>query len=647
MKNNFISISLIKNSLLKSLLIALLSFQFVSLKAQQYTENFNSAPAFTPYPGFPAWIQTATVTLGGTAYQFTNSGNGAWQHVSTGGLGNSANLYFNTAATTSVIIKRQDGKKFQFYGAWVKYTNYGGSYTPPWLRVSYEGSTMAADTFANNTTVALSKDVTVTSVTLLFSGLENLNFDNITLGPAPPAPPVSTTNTISIFSDTSATLGGSVSDDGGATVTESGVVYSTSTAPTIADNKIVMSSGTSSFSQSVTGLQSGTTYYVRSYATNSVGTAYGSERTFTTFGTFTLTGSHNFNTSWVSTTSQPSPLTKYVEGWNAKGESSGTGLISVNRLTTTNAAEGIASLRVASATTAENLLYMSMAPSNDTPFNLTGFKFRYGVKTAGTSFGTITVTGYKDGVAVAGAVQTITNIAPISGTTPYTTFTANANVFDGIDEFRLTASNSTNSARLSIFDIDEISVTAAVVLPVTFTMVKAYQQNAGIQVDWNVATESDIHHYEIQRSQNGLQFIKMSDLSPKANNYSSASYKWFDVNAPSGTNYYRIKSVFNSGEVSYSTVMKVTIGGIKQNIAVNPNPVTGTSINLQFNNQPKGTYTIKLFNNRGQQVYNRKIEHTGGSSSQMLDIKNMLMKGIYQLRISGASKSYTQQIIKD
>jgi len=96
------------------------------------------------------------------------------------------------------------------------------------------------------------------------------------------AKPTTITTAIATFNSTSATLGGNVTSDGGAAVTERGVVYSLSGTPDISDTKVQIGSGTGSFSQSVTGLLRGTTYYVRTYATNPVGTAYGSVQSFTT-----------------------------------------------------------------------------------------------------------------------------------------------------------------------------------------------------------------------------------------------------------------------------------------------------------------------------------------------------------------------------
>lgn len=70
--------------------------------------------------------------------------------------------------------------------------------------------------------------------------------------------------------------------DGGASITARGVCWGTSHNPTISSSHTSNGSGTGSFTSTLTGLTAGTTYYVRSYATNSSGTAYSSETSFTT-----------------------------------------------------------------------------------------------------------------------------------------------------------------------------------------------------------------------------------------------------------------------------------------------------------------------------------------------------------------------------
>jgi len=94
--------------------------------------------------------------------------------------------------------------------------------------------------------------------------------------------PVLTTATVSNISQTTATCGGTISSDGGSTVTARGVCWSIGQTPTITDSKTTDGTGTGSFTSAITGLNANTIYYVRAYATNTAGTGYGSAMQFTT-----------------------------------------------------------------------------------------------------------------------------------------------------------------------------------------------------------------------------------------------------------------------------------------------------------------------------------------------------------------------------
>jgi hypothetical protein len=110
-------------------------------------------------------------------------------------------------------------------------------------------------------------------------------------------PTVATTAASSITT-TTAQSGGNVTSDGGASVTARGVCWSTSANPTTADAHTTDGTGTGTFTSSLTGLTAGATYYVRAYATNTAGTAYGNEVSFTTRATTTSTVADG---NWSST----------------------------------------------------------------------------------------------------------------------------------------------------------------------------------------------------------------------------------------------------------------------------------------------------------------------------------------------------------
>ncbi|HOE06032.1 MAG TPA: FISUMP domain-containing protein [Bacteroidales bacterium] len=96
--------------------------------------------------------------------------------------------------------------------------------------------------------------------------------------------PVLLTSEVTDITHTTALCGGSITSDGGATVTACGVCWSTNQTPTISDSKTIIGTGSGSFTSTITGLTENTTYYVRAYAINRYGTGYGSVMSFTTQG---------------------------------------------------------------------------------------------------------------------------------------------------------------------------------------------------------------------------------------------------------------------------------------------------------------------------------------------------------------------------
>jgi len=94
--------------------------------------------------------------------------------------------------------------------------------------------------------------------------------------------PILTTNTVENITQTTATCGGNISSDGESAVISRGVCWGTEANPTISDNKTTDSTGTGVFESLLLNLNMNTKYYVRAYATNIAGTAYGNEISFKT-----------------------------------------------------------------------------------------------------------------------------------------------------------------------------------------------------------------------------------------------------------------------------------------------------------------------------------------------------------------------------
>jgi hypothetical protein len=94
--------------------------------------------------------------------------------------------------------------------------------------------------------------------------------------------PVVTTAAVTDITTTSATAGGNVTSQGSSAVTARGVCYATTQNPTTADQCVTSGNGTGVFTANLTGLALGTLYNVRAFATNTAGTSYGTQVSFTT-----------------------------------------------------------------------------------------------------------------------------------------------------------------------------------------------------------------------------------------------------------------------------------------------------------------------------------------------------------------------------
>lgn len=100
--------------------------------------------------------------------------------------------------------------------------------------------------------------------------------------------PILTTATVTNTVSTTAISGGTITSDGGYTVTARGIVYGTNQNPTIVDSKTIDGVGIGNFISNIYNLTPATIYYIRAYATNSKGTSYGNEVIITTAGASNL-----------------------------------------------------------------------------------------------------------------------------------------------------------------------------------------------------------------------------------------------------------------------------------------------------------------------------------------------------------------------
>ena len=177
-------------------------------------------------------------------------------------------------------------------------------------------------------------------------------------------------------------------------------------------------------------------------------------------------------------------------------------------------------------------------------------------------------------------------------------------------------------------------------LPVTITKVSASVKNGGAEVNWTVSNEVNVKGYTVEKSADGRTFTTVGTQQAAKNNPQAAltNYSGYDATPKGGDNYYRIRIEGNDGKVSYSQIVKATIGnaGTGIQITLYPNPVRDGKANLILTNLTKGAYLVSVYTASGQTLYEKKvtIAQAGATQSEQLLLGNGIAQGSYQLRVS-------------
>jgi hypothetical protein len=185
-----------------------------------------------------------------------------------------------------------------------------------------------------------------------------------------------------------------------------------------------------------------------------------------------------------------------------------------------------------------------------------------------------------------------------------------------------------------------------IILPVNIINLKAFQKGGGVQINWTALNESNIERYEIQRSDDGINFTTIS-IEKAANKNYVINYTKSDSFPQIGNNFYRIKIIDKDLGSSYSSTIKCWFEDSRQSITVYPNPVINKSFTLKLFNLENGKYNVSITNNLGSTILNTTIVHEGAVSTQKIELPFNIAKGVYYLKISNGVNFYRKQLFID
>ncbi|UAY53153.1 T9SS type A sorting domain-containing protein [Ferruginibacter albus] len=200
---------------------------------------------------------------------------------------------------------------------------------------------------------------------------------------------------------------------------------------------------------------------------------------------------------------------------------------------------------------------------------------------------------------------------------------------NGVTSYDFSIDNTIASQDAARFMVVFNTLPDAGPLPVTFTNIKAVQQNSNVTIEWKIANEVNIASYSIERSSDGQSFASIATI--KSNG--ASIYDLTDMTPANGENYYRVRCTDRSGNIQYSEITTIKLSSNNHDIVIYPNPVKNGTVNLKMNNVIPGNYSFKLLSVSGQLLANKQLYITAGNTHQTIQLNNDLPKGLYQLEV--------------
>jgi len=186
------------------------------------------------------------------------------------------------------------------------------------------------------------------------------------------------------------------------------------------------------------------------------------------------------------------------------------------------------------------------------------------------------------------------------------------------------------------------------VLPVKLDFFNAQLVNNDVQLKWQTSGETEIDHFEVERSVDGQHYIPIGIRSAlNANTIASYELKDAAVSALNkGKLYYRLRTTSQSGKEEYSRIVIVYINKTGSLITgLLPNPFVH-ELNLGINAPRNGQMKLTVADMAGRILLNQPVEITKGFSTQTVSQVDKLNSGVYMLTVNFEGETYTYKIVK-
>jgi hypothetical protein len=189
-----------------------------------------------------------------------------------------------------------------------------------------------------------------------------------------------------------------------------------------------------------------------------------------------------------------------------------------------------------------------------------------------------------------------------------------------------------------------------IILPVRLDNFSAsYTNSSNVLVSWTVSNEMNANHYEVERSEDGINFSDIGNVNAGLSSNTEHDYSFNDYLASihSSLVYYRLKMVDNSGNFTYSKIIPLRLDQAQSatKISIYPNPATDFAV-LKLYSGKQDVAIVKLMDNAGKEIMKKSYAINVGSNNLLIDRLNSLPKGLYIIEVISGNTFSNEKLIK-
>ena len=182
--------------------------------------------------------------------------------------------------------------------------------------------------------------------------------------------------------------------------------------------------------------------------------------------------------------------------------------------------------------------------------------------------------------------------------------------------------------------------------PVQLTSFTGKYSSGKAMLDWQTSQELNSDRFELFRSTDGSDFIKVSTIKSSGNSSTVKNYSYQDnISGNSGNYvYYRLKQIDINGKATFSSVVKLNLDS-KSSFDIFPNPFTN-NFTVSFSAPKTSNATLRVQNSTGHLVYSRQVAVTKGNNSVVMNNLPAMAPGVYYVTIQNEEMNFNGKLQK-